>query len=112
MRLHYYKFPDEIDAHTRFLNGASNSNGECLKGRDSCSGCSINNSGWTECEHYKCLDAEDTISGISVTAAKKLLKKFGGAAWTQHCERDGGCFEVTPITLKGNHSRFKYSRHL
>ena len=41
-----------------------------------------------------------------------LLKQYGGSAWTEHCERDGGCFEVTEIKLKGNNSRFRYNHHL
>lgn len=52
------------------------------------------------------------IGGCSVTTAKKLLKKYGGSAWTEHLERDGGCFEVTEIKLTGNNSRFKYNHHL
>lgn len=48
----------------------------------------------------------------SISMAKKLLKRYGGDAFTQHFERDGGLFETTPITLKGNNSRFKYNRHL
>ncbi|MBR3624085.1 MAG: hypothetical protein IKN43_12155 [Selenomonadaceae bacterium] len=48
----------------------------------------------------------------SVSMAKKLLKAYGGEAYTQHFERDGGLFETTPVTLKGNNSRFKYNRHL
>ena len=50
--------------------------------------------------------------GCSVTMAKKLLKQFGGTAWTEHCDRSGGCFEVTPIRLSGNNSCFKYNHHL
>ncbi len=53
-----------------------------------------------------------TLGGITVTYAKQLLKKYGGAAWTAHIDRDGGCFETTPIELKGNNSRFTYNRHL
>jgi hypothetical protein len=49
---------------------------------------------------------------VSITGAKKLLKKNGGRAWTEHYERDGCLFETTPIELKGNNSQFKYNRHL
>jgi len=38
--------------------------------------------------------------------------KLGGSAWTEHCERDGGCFKVTPIELGKNNSKFKYNHHL
>lgn len=55
---------------------------------------------------------EDTIGGISVTNAKKYLKQFGGSAWTEHIDRDGSLFEVTPIEIGGNNSRFKYNHHL
>lgn len=55
---------------------------------------------------------EDTIEGISVTTAKKYLRQFGGAAWTEHIDRDGSLFEVTPIEIGGNNSRFKYNHHL
>lgn len=61
---------------------------------------------------HGCTPDDLAIGGISVTTAKKLLKEYGGTAWTEHCERDGGCFEVTPIELKGNNSRFKYNHHL
>ena len=52
------------------------------------------------------------IGGCSVTFAKKMLREHGGEAWTEHLERDGGCFEVTEIKLTGNNSRFKYNHHL
>lgn len=56
--------------------------------------------------------ADGIIDGVSISTAKKLLKQYGGNAWTQHIDRDGGCFEVTDITLKGNNSKFKYNHHL
>ena len=61
---------------------------------------------------YDCTPDDNVIEGCSVTFAKKLLKEHGGAAWTEHIDRDGGCFEVTEIKLKGNNSRFKYNHHL
>ena len=61
---------------------------------------------------HGCTVDDRTIGGISVTTAKKLLKEYGGAAYTEHIDRDGGCFEVTPINLSGNNSRFKYNHHL
>ena len=63
-------------------------------------------------ELYGCDSPGDVISGVSVTFAKKMLRQYGGVAWTEHIERDGGCFEVTEITLKGNNSRFRYNHHL
>lgn len=48
----------------------------------------------------------------SITMAKKLLKMFGGNAYTRHIDRDGGVFEVTQIKLKGNNSKHKYNVHL
>ena len=113
MRLHYYRFPDAVDAQTRFQNGAAAiGGGECELGRDSCWGCTECEGGWSQCPRFLVTSAEDTLGGISITAAKKLLRQFGGAAWTEHCARDGGLFETTEITLGGNNSRFKYNRHL
>lgn len=48
----------------------------------------------------------------SVSVAKKLMKAYGGSACTCHFDRDGGLFETTAVTLKGNNSRHKYNRHL
>lgn len=111
-RLHYYQFPNDIDAHTRYVNGAMNLKGECTLGKTTCRECTVCSVGWRECEHYRCLEAENIIEGTTITEAKRLLKRFGGAAWTEHCERDGGVFEVTAIELQGDNSRFKYNRHL
>ncbi len=55
---------------------------------------------------------DDDAECVTVSAAKKLLKTEGGEAWTEHYERDGTMFEVTPIRLTGNNSRFTYNRHL
>lgn len=112
MRLNYYEFPEGVDPHTRYLNGASHTAGHCELGRPNCRGCDHCEGGWSECEHFHCDQAERLVMGCSVTTAKKLLKQFGGTAWTEHCDRSGGCFEVTPIELKGNNSRFKYNHHL
>lgn len=57
-------------------------------------------------------DGSEQEDGISITYAKKLLKEKDGSAWTCHCDRDGGVFEVTEIKLKGNNSHFKYNHHL
>jgi len=113
MRLHYYRFPNTVGAQTRFVNGASAiGGGECEFDRESCEGCPECAEGWNQCPRFLVTDAEDTLSGISITAAKKLLRQFGGAAWTAHIDRDGGVFETTEIKLAGNNSRHKYNRHL
>lgn len=57
-------------------------------------------------------DDDGNVTSCTVTFAKKMLKQYGGCAWTEHIDRDGGCFEVTPITVGGNNSRFKYNHHL
>ena len=112
MRLHYYRFPEGIDHHTKYLNGAERLTGECFKGRDSCKDCDFCAAGWQECEYFRCTYAANVVYCGTVTAAKQLLKKFGGSAWTEHCERNGTVFEVTPIELGKNNSRFKYNHHL
>lgn len=112
MRINYYQFPAGVDPDTRYRNGACHQEGHCDTGRESCFGCPICKGGWSECEHFKAIQAEDTVYGCSVTEAKRLLREFGGTAWTEHCERDGSVFEVTSITLKGNNSRFQYNHHL
>lgn len=112
MRINYYRFPEGVDPHTRYINGAVNLKGSCDTGRQNCRGCTICEEGWTECERWHCVESEMTVDGCTVTAAKKLLREFGGSAWTEHCDRSGGCFEVTPIELRKNNSRFKYNHHL
>lgn len=63
--------------------------------------------------HVFSVEPEDRyIGAIRVTEVKRLLKKYGGEGFTRHFERDGGLFEVSMITLKGNNSRFKYNHHL
>jgi len=57
-------------------------------------------------------DIDSEAESCSVSYAKKMLKQQGGSAWTEHIDRDGGCFEVTDIKLKGNNSKYKYNRHL
>lgn len=117
-RLHYYQFPENMDAHARFKVGASNINGYCpmYPERESCGGCPNNpdniRRAWAECEGWLCTESETELSGISITYAKQLLKEYGGHAYTRHIDRDGGCFEITPIELKKNNSRHKYNRHL
>lgn len=58
------------------------------------------------------LEVIDINHICKVSEAKRMLKKYGGCAWTEHYERDGGLFETSEITLTGNNSRFKYNRHL
>lgn len=103
MRLHYYRFPENVDQIDRFREGCA----VILK-----NGSEI----WPESipeDKRPLIDRiDDTLSGISITHAKKLLKEYGGSAWTEHIDRDGGVFEVSEITLEGNNSRFKYNHHL
>ena len=63
-------------------------------------------------KQHGCTPDDNVLGGISVTHAKKLLREHGGAAWTDHIDRDGSSFEVTEIKLTGNNSRFKYNHHL
>lgn len=112
MRLNYYEFPEGVDPHTRYLNGASCKSGHCKLGKPLCRDCDVGDGDWFECEHYHCDEADNLIGGCSVSTAKKLLKTFGGTAWTEHCDRSGSVFEVTPIKLGKNNSRFKYNHHL
>lgn len=113
MRLHYYRFPDAVDAQARFINGAEAiDGGECGLGRESCRNCTECEDGRQSCPRFLVNDAEDTLSGISISTAKNLLRQFGGTAWTAHIDRDGGVFETTYIKLTGNNSRHKYNRHL
>ena len=114
MRLHYYRFPEDIDPNTRAEHGCGTTSG-CVLNPE----LDLNEAGWKcergwcyECEHNQIKDVDDTISGISITRAKQLLKEFGGSAWTCHIDRDGGCFETSEIKLKGNNGKFKYNVHL
>ena len=114
MRLNYYQFPETVNETIRANYGC-----------ETTSGCNLNTDldlseiGYN-CEYGSCYacpnicvkDVDDTLSGISVTRAKQLLKQFGGSAWTYHIDRDGGVFESSEIKLTGNNSRFKYNRHL
>lgn len=90
MRLHHYRFPDSL------------TNEECFAARN------LSEAGESFCkdEDYHLIEA------CSITIAKKFLKKYGGHAWTEHYDRDGGLFETSDIKLKGNNSRFKYNHHL
>lgn len=103
MRFHYYMFPEHTDPQTLLQEGC----GVILK-----NGSTI----WPETipeDKWNSIDRIDTVLyGISIKHAKKLLKTYGGSAWTEHYDRNGSLFESTPITLKGNNSRFQYNRHL
>ena len=120
-RLHYYEFPEGVPADVREANGADgiryactidperyakldNPSKDCPH-RDGFRGC-IN------CSKIKCVEAGHGVDGISVTRAKQLLAEFGGHAYTHHIDRNGCCFEVTPIKPGKNNSRHKYNRHL
>ena len=120
-RLHYYEFPEGVPADVREANGADGIGYSCAaeperyEKLDSPSeGCPRRDGfrGCVDCSKIKCVEAGHVAGGISITRAKRLLKEFGGHAYTQHIDRDGGCFEVTPIKLGKNNSRHKYNAHL
>ncbi len=102
MRLNYYRFPEGTEESVLLENGC----GVVLKSGDTIYPKSIPDD-MREAVDY----IEDTVS-CCVSWAKKALKQYGGSAWTEHIERDGGCFEVTEIRLTGNNSRFRYNHHL
>lgn len=103
MRLNYYRFPEGTDENVRLENGC----GVMLK-----SGTMIYPDSIPDDKRELVDYVDDTIEGCTVTFAKQMLKQYGGCAWTDHCERDGGCFETSEIRLKGNNSHFKYNHHL
>ena len=104
MRLNYYRFPDDAPVAVMVAEGCEGirEDGRLVR--------------WWQAEEitdWTGIKVEDkTLGGIKISAAKNLLKQYGGSACTEHIELDGGCFEVTEITLKGNNSRFKYNHHL
>lgn len=103
MRLNYYKFPETTPESIRLENGCS----VVLKTGDEI---------WTESipdDKRHLVDRVSFVLGpMTITSAKKLIRRYGGSAYTEHYERDGGLFEVTEIHLTGNNSRFKYNHHL
>ncbi len=103
MRLHYYQFPENTPEETLLKEGC----GVVLK-----SGSVIYVDSIPDAKRHLVERVDDCLGGLTITHVKNLLKQYGGHGWTEHCERDGGVFEVTEITLKGNNSRFKYNRHL
>ena len=103
MRLNYYEFQEGTPEKVLLENGC----GVILKSGDTIYPEMIPD------DKRHLIDYIDTrIGGCSVYYAKKMLKQYGGVAWTEHIDRDGGLFETSEITLKGNNSRFKYNRHL
>lgn len=102
MRLSYYRFPDGTPESVLLENGCGVvlTNGEMIY-PDSIPE-----------EKRSLVDCIEHTVSCSVSFAKQMMKKYGGAGWTEHIDRDGGCFEVTEIRLQGNNSRFKYNRHL
>ena len=94
MKINTYVFPDGVDPHTRYLEGA-----EAYAGTGNR-------------ETGRCTESDTEVLGITVTKVKQLIKKYGGHGFTQHIDRDGGLFDTTEIKLKGNNSKHKYNRHL
>lgn len=103
MRLNYYRFPEDTEEAVLLENGCA----VFLK-----DGSEIYVEKIPEEKRILVDHVDRCVEGISVTRAKQLLRDNGGVAWTEHCERDGGCFEVTEIKLTGNNSRFTYNHHL
>lgn len=103
MRLNYYRFPENVDEQVLLENGCT----IVLK-----DGYTVHDTHIPPDKREEVDYIDHVISGISVTQAKMLLKKYGGGAWTDHIDRDGSVFESTPITLGGNNSKHKYNHHL
>ena len=104
MRITYYRFPDDTPVNVMVTEGCD---GYREDGR------AVHYWQAEEIKDWAGIKVEDrTLEGIKISAAKELLRKYGGYAWTEHIDRDGGCFEVTEIKLTGNNSRFKYNHHL
>jgi len=102
MRLTYYRFPDDTKEEILLANGCA----VVLK-----DGNEIYPEIIPDDKRYL-VDHIDHSINCSISFAKKMMKQYGGCGWTEHCDRDGGCFEVTEITLSGNNSHFKYNHHL
>lgn len=102
MRLSYYRFPDDTPESVLLENGC----GVVLK-----DGYEIYPDSIPEDKRHLVDHIDHTVS-CKVSWAKQMMKQYGGCGWTEHIDRDGGCFEVTEIKLTGNNSRFKYNRHL
>lgn len=102
MRLSYYRFPDGTPENILLESGC----GVILK-----NGSQIYPKTIPEDKRELIERVNDTFL-CSISVAKWYLNKYGGSAWTEHYERDGSLFEVTPINLTGNNSKFKYNHHL
>lgn len=102
MRLSYYRFPENTPENVLLENGCA----VILKDGSEIYPNSIPDDKRNLVDHV-----DDTVF-CNVSYAKKMLKKYGGTAWTEHIDRDGGCFEVTEIKLQGNNSKFNYNHHL
>lgn len=76
MRINYYEFPEGVDPHVRYENGAIKLNGRCTAGRETCRGCDLCEEGWSECPYFRCTEAETLVMGCSVTAAKKAPQRI------------------------------------
>ena len=107
----HYKFPETMDAQTRFENGAEplGDGGGCALDIEDCEGCShfcderpATNYDWRECPNATVTDAGKYVGGLSFAEAEVLLRKFGGAAYAQHIDPDGNMVEITEIKLRDN----------
>lgn len=124
MRLNSYCFPDDMVDGVRVHLGASFDGGSCAKGHRCCDDC---------LSHRDCIDfvsevyngveigvcanivfsgVESCLDGLKVSTIKSLIRQHGGTGRTEHIDRDGCVFEVTPIVVGGNNSNHKYNRHL
>ena len=102
MRITYYTFPDNTPEEVLLENGCR----ILLK-----DGSEIHSDSIPEDKRDSVLEIDHTIN-CSVSKAKQLMKKYGGAGITEHIDRDGCLFETTPVKLNGNNSRHKYNHHL
>ena len=98
MRTNYYRFPEEATTET-ILEGYGMLDDWYTEGH----------SGYENIKNDP--NGHRVIGQINVTTVKELIRRFGGTGWTNHWERDGGLFEVTPITFNSRTPR-KYNHHL
>ena len=105
MRINHYRFPEDSNIEDRINEGCA-----CILK----SGYEYYAKDYNDYLDHKDLvdQVDDTLGGLTVSAVKKLMRKYGGYGFTYHCERDGSVFETSEITLTGNNSRFKYNHHL
>lgn len=124
MRLNYYYFPESASDAVKVFYGADFGGGSCrcgLRCNDDC----LNNrdcayfdrdvTGTDEmmvCANIDFRGVDSVISGISVSRVKSLISMLGGTGCTEHIDRSGGVFEVTPILVGKNNSKHRYSHHL